>query len=212
VPLLPIFQSSCALSVLALLAADRKGNRPGAAIAKPLASASFVGCALASGALGSAYGTWVLAALVRSFVGDVLLLTEDTGRAFVAGMLAFVLAHVAFSIAFVVRGVAAGSIEGGAFVLVPAAVFGAIFFARRVQGALRAAVVVYACVLSTMALLALGTYGARGGAGIAIGAIAFYLSDLSVAIDRFVKPSFVNRAWGLPLYYAAQVLFASSVG
>jgi len=33
------------------------------------------------------------------------------------------------------------------------------------------------------------------------------VSDLSVARDRFVSRSFSNRAWGLPLYYAAQIVF-----
>jgi hypothetical protein len=37
------------------------------------------------------------------------------------------------------------------------------------------------------------------------------LSDLSVARDRFVAPGFVNRAWGLPTYFAAQLLLAASV-
>jgi uncharacterized membrane protein YhhN len=46
---------------------------------------------------------------------------------------------------------------------------------------------------------------------ILIGALAFFLSDLSVARNRFVAPGFVNRLWGLPLYYAAQLLLASSI-
>jgi hypothetical protein len=43
-------------------------------------------------------------------------------------------------------------------------------------------------------------------------AVLFYLSDLSVARDTFVAPGFVNRAWGLPLYYGAQLIFACSTG
>lgn len=39
----------------------------------------------------------------------------------------------------------------------------------------------------------------------------FWCSDLAVARDRFIAPGFVNRLWGLPLYYAAQVAFAWSV-
>ena len=41
--------------------------------------------------------------------------------------------------------------------------------------------------------------------------MAFALSDLSVARDRFVRPGFANAAWGLPLYFAAQLVIASSV-
>jgi hypothetical protein len=32
-----------------------------------------------------------------------------------------------------------------------------------------------------------------------------------VARERFVQKSFVNRGVGLPLYYGAQILFATSV-
>ena len=36
--------------------------------------------------------------------------------------------------------------------------------------------------------------------------------DLAVARHRFVKASFINRAAGLPTYYAAQMLLALTVG
>jgi uncharacterized membrane protein YhhN len=46
----------------------------------------------------------------------------------------------------------------------------------------------------------------------AAGAILFYLSDLAVARHRFVRPSFVNRAIGLPAYYVGQLLLALTIG
>lgn len=46
---------------------------------------------------------------------------------------------------------------------------------------------------------------------VALGAVAFAVSDISVARDRFVKRAIANKAWGLPLYYTAQLLFAMSV-
>jgi hypothetical protein len=45
---------------------------------------------------------------------------------------------------------------------------------------------------------------------VAMGALAFTASDVSVARDRFVREDFFNRAWGLPLYYCAQLLLALS--
>jgi uncharacterized membrane protein YhhN len=44
------------------------------------------------------------------------------------------------------------------------------------------------------------------------GALCFYISDLFVARNRFVQRQFLNRAIGLPLYYAGQFLLAFSVG
>ena len=48
-------------------------------------------------------------------------------------------------------------------------------------------------------------------ARLALAAAGFALSDVSVARDRFGRESFLNRLWGLPLYYGAQCLFAVSV-
>ncbi len=39
----------------------------------------------------------------------------------------------------------------------------------------------------------------------------FTVSDIAVVRDRFVTTGFVNRLWGLPLYYAAQLLIAWSI-
>ena len=46
---------------------------------------------------------------------------------------------------------------------------------------------------------------------IGVAAILFAISDVSVARDRFVSRDIANKAWGLPLYYIAQLLFAASV-
>lgn len=43
------------------------------------------------------------------------------------------------------------------------------------------------------------------------GAALFYLSDLAVARHRFVAPGPENKLIGLPLYYAAQLILASTV-
>jgi len=44
------------------------------------------------------------------------------------------------------------------------------------------------------------------------GASRFYISDLFLARDRFVKKEPANRFIGLPLYYIGQFLLAFSVG
>jgi uncharacterized membrane protein YhhN len=45
-----------------------------------------------------------------------------------------------------------------------------------------------------------------------IGALLFYVSDVFVARDRFLKKEFLNRLLGLPLYYTGQFILAFSVG
>jgi hypothetical protein len=41
--------------------------------------------------------------------------------------------------------------------------------------------------------------------------VSFYLSDLSVARDRFVVTEFNNKLWGWPLYFGAQLVLAATV-
>ena len=57
----------------------------------------------------------------------------------------------------------------------------------------------------------LGTGAATGHWLIPAGALAFALSDIAVARERFVAPGPINKVWGLPLYYLGQVLLALSV-
>src|SRR5512144_280382 len=94
-----------AAAVAALLAADYRGSRLGIWLTKPLASSLFIAAALAHGATASRYGLLVLAALAFSWLGDVLLIPDESPRVFRAGIAAFALAHVAYIGAFAVRGV-----------------------------------------------------------------------------------------------------------
>jgi uncharacterized membrane protein YhhN len=67
----------------------------------------------------------------------------------------------------------------------------------------------YMGVISAMLVAAAGA--APASVAIPIGAAMFYVSDLAVARDRFVVSGFANRVWGLPLYFAAQLVLASTV-
>jgi len=200
-----------ALAVAALLFAERTNRSRGLWLAKPLASTAFVAVALKAGALDSGYGRAVLAGLALSWLGDVLLIPRNRPRIFLAGVSSFLAGHVAYAAAFVLRG-----LDGGAFAVIAlvaglAGVMALRWLGPHVPSEMRLAVPAYVLVISVMVVCAGASFAARGNAWIPLGAVGFYLSDLSVARDRFVAPAFVNRLWGLPLYYAAQVALGWSV-
>ena len=207
------FAAACVLAaagLAALLVAEWRGSRAGVWFAKPIASLGFLAAALAAGALDTAYGRWVMAALVLSFAGDVLLI--PTARAsFLAGLVSFLLGHLAFAGAFVVRGVAWPWVAAAALTVVPAAALALRWLGPHVEAGMRVPVRAYVGVISSMVLLAAGTWGADPRPAILAGALAFYASDLAVARQRFVARTFWNKSWGLPLYYGAQLLLASTV-
>ena len=69
----------------------------------------------------------------------------------------------------------------------------------------------YIAVISVMVIFAFGARGAGGSILILIGALLFFLSDLSVASSRLVQTDFPNYVWGLPFYYGGQLCLALSV-
>jgi len=203
--------AATAALVAVLLVAERRGLRPAVWVAKPLASTGFVALALARGATGTPYGRWVLAALLLGWLGDVLLIPKGARRSFAAGLASFLLGHLAFVVAFWVRGASGPWLAGGALAVGALALPVLRWLAPHVPASLRGAVYAYVAVISAMVATAAGAFGAGGGARLLAGAIGFFASDLAVARERFVVKSFANKLWGLPLYYASQLLLAGTV-
>ncbi len=184
------------------LLAEARGLSWLRAASKVGASLGFVGLALLLGVAG-AFERLVLAALLLSLLGDALLLSAGKPF-FLAGLAAFLLAHVAYAVAF------AGRAELLAWPVLPlaAGVWLVLRWLWPHLGEMRVPVVAYCLVIAAMVWLALGMAAPL----VRLGAVLFFLSDLLVARDRFVKPGFGNRLVGLPLYYAGQVLLATAVG
>ncbi|MBM4245401.1 MAG: lysoplasmalogenase [Deltaproteobacteria bacterium] len=198
------------VAVAFLLLAEYRGSRVGIWTWKPIASTGFVATALAGGATATPHGCWVLAALVLSWWGDVLLIPRAR-RVFLLGIASFLLGHVAFACGFLSRGVSLPVSAATALLLVIPARLVLRWLAPHVTGELRVAVRAYVVVICTMVACAVGTYASAGGAGLLIGALMFFVSDLAVARERFVDHGFANKTWGLPLYYGGQLLLAASV-
>src|SRR5690606_4544433 len=129
---------------------------------------------------------WVMVVgLVLSLAGDVLLLLPE--RWFLAGLAAFLLAHVAYVIAFWMTDLSvAGLAAGVAVVAVCRVVVGPRFAPARRDPANRAMVVAgcaYALVISAMVVSAFGAWSAWAIGG----AFLFYVSDATLAWNRFME-------------------------
>lgn len=179
--------------------------------AKMIAATGFLIVAISAGALDTTFGTFVFAALVFSWAGD-LALSYPGQRSFLVGLVVFLLGHVAYAAAFAVRG-----ING---IVTVVAVIAAVLLAAsilpwlmpHVSEAMRNPVVAYLVVISAMLVAATGTHGSDPDWRIVGGAGLFYLSDIFVARHRFVAPGAINRRVGLPMYFGAQLLLAWAAG
>ena len=197
-----------ALAVIALLVAERAHSRFGVWVAKPAASLGFVAFAWLAAHAEGAYTQLLLCALIACALGDVLLIPSGTGPSFLLGTGAFAVGHALYAAAFWMRAPVLW-VNALAFAGMGVVVWRTLrWLGPFLDPALRVAVRGYMLVIAIMVALAAGAAAASGDARLAIGAIAFAISDLSVARDRFVQASWNNLLWGLPLYYAAQLTLA----
>jgi uncharacterized membrane protein YhhN len=205
-------------AVVALLWMRHRDREWGVYVAKPLASALFLGVAFLQTPGDPSYALAVRVGLVLCLVGDLLLMADDK-RVFAAGLGVFLLAHVAYAgAAWPLVGVAG---LGGASALVGLAVGGAVAEVCRRwvwggAGRLRGPAALYGVALAVMTWLALSAWLVAprdpGRILLGLGGLLFCISDAAVARERFAFPGISNRLWGLPTYYGGQVLLALSVG
>lgn len=206
----PALTFACTVAVALLLVAEARGLGALRALAKLTASSAFVAVALVLGGLQTGYGRWIVAALVLGWLGDALLLSER-GAAFLGGLAAFLLSHLCFAAGFVSGGVAAGAMLGAAVLALAAGALIWRWLRPYPSGVMRVAVPAYVAVILAMCCAAAGHAVAQGHAAVLAGALLFAASDLAVARERFVARSLVNKLWGLPTYFAAQLLLAWTV-
>ena len=199
----------CLAAATALVVADLSRATKPAVVAKLVASTAFVALAVTRGATRSPYGETILAALILSWIGDVFLLARKEAF-FAAGLAAFLAAHVAFAVAFFGRTFEQGSFLPGAGLMCGVGAITFVWLRPHLSQFFRIAVGAYILAIGAMVATAFGAVHAIGSSAV-IGAVAFAASDIFVARERFVTPSGVNRILGLPLYYGAQLLLASSV-
>jgi uncharacterized membrane protein YhhN len=177
---------------------------------KMVASTAFIAVAISVGALDTPFGTIIVVGLVLSWFGDLFLALDGRGP-FVAGLVAFLAGHVAYVIAFTNRGLGDQIFIPIAAVIIVGAVIGR-WLLPTVPKELMGPVIAYIVVISAMVAFAVSTNTFDADWRIPVGAVAFYLSDIGVARERFAAPGWINRIVGLPLYYGGQLLLAWAAG
>ena len=211
--LLPAFILSAALAVLS---APWALDQPALAWAfKPLATALVIAFAWRRGEPGSLQRRAILGGLLLSWLGDVALLWPRQG--FVPGLVAFLLAHLAYLLAFTRQArFGAWWPAFAAYALVAGGILALLW--PGVPAPLRGAVLAYVICLASMAAQALvrwhvrrGSHEAAWARSAALGGALFVFSDAMLATDRFAQPLPAASLFVLPAYWAAQWLIARSL-
>ena len=161
------------------------------------------------------YYRFMLTGLIFCLGGDVFLALPRQ-KMFLYGLVSFFLGQLFYVGAFFyTAGINQGSVIGLA--LSAMASGGVFWWLRPHLGAMKIPVIFYILVITAMvvgacSVLAAGELALCGRMLVFGGALSFYVSDVFVARQRFLKTEFLNRLIGLPLYYSGQFMLAFSVG
>lgn len=206
--LLPIILVSAALTIYGSLA----GRSRWVYVFKPSTTALIILLtALIPAAPDGRYRLAVLAGLVCSLIGDVFLMLPSDR--FIAGVVAFLAAHLAYLTAFTsFAPLAAVPLP---FVAVGVAVIAILFVLwGRLPERMRPALAVYAAVLGAMTAQAITQamiVPLDAAVAAAVGGVLFFASDATLVTNRFARAFRLAPLVVLGTYYAAQTLIALSV-
>ena len=188
-----------AAGLLAGLLYCEKNERQTAKLAvKPALSALFIVAILIQSRPVPTYFLFLFIGMLFCLAGDVFLALPQAGM-FFRGLVSFLVGHLFYVTAF---GCTAGSNQWtliGAVISVMAS--GGVYLWLRPHLAVGA-----------WSMAGADRLGLTGRLLACAGALSFYISDVFVARQRFVKSGFFNRLIGLPLYYGGQFMLAFSVG
>jgi uncharacterized membrane protein YhhN len=184
-------------------------------IFKPATTLLIIAWAWPRGADAQAVRRWVLIGLVLSLAGDVFLMWPQQG--FLPGLVSFLLAHLAYIVAFTRRArFAARPLPFVLYALVAAVLLSQLW--PGVPAVLRGPVLAYVVCLAAMAaqagvvwLVARGSDGESLARNAAIGGVFFMASDTLLAFNKFNAPVPLSALLILATYWLAQGLIAASL-
>jgi uncharacterized membrane protein YhhN len=203
--------AAAALSTWLHLRAEYRGPRWQVYLFKPLTTAVLLLlAALATSVHGPRYQVAIVVGLACSLVGDVMLMLPRDR--FVPGLAAFLLAHLAYLVAF-----ASGVPVGTAPVLILPLLATGTLLLRLLWpglGRFRGPVLAYTVAILLMVWQAWGrnrVAPSEGASLAAAGAALFMMSDAILALNRFRRPWSGAQIAIMTSYVAAQALIALSV-
>jgi uncharacterized membrane protein YhhN len=184
------------------------GRRAVEWVSKPSVMVALIAAAVLLRPSSGAVRAWVVVGLVCSLAGDVFLMLPE--ERFVEGLASFLLAHVAYIVAFFVAGTSAT----GAAIGVVIVALGVTLVARPILPAVRSEhadfaipVLAYVSIISVMVVAAWATSNPWA----IVGAMSFYASDGTLAWNKFVHPIKGGRFAIMSTYHLAQFAIVVSL-
>lgn len=213
--IVPIMVGSLILTVSLLVRAEFSSKKNQIYFFKPLSALLVVSIIVLSffvDQMGYGFKTTILVGMLFCLGGDIALMF-DSNKAFLWGLVLFLIGHVVYTVAFLVFGgfIWFGIKETAIITLVSVLIF---TFLYPGLGRMTKPVVAYVLIICFMVNCATLTFksdyfNSAQAWSITLGAILFYISDVILAVNRFRFPFSLNRI-SLYFYFFGQLLIALS--
>jgi uncharacterized membrane protein YhhN len=163
---------------------------------------------------------WFGIGVLLSLTGDVLLMIS-LDRLFLAGLVAFLLAHIAYLVGF---NIPVPELSVWGLIMAVVIGLGSARITRRIvaslvskgQTRMRLPIIVYSAVISFMLLAAMmklvdADWNSSAAILVSLGAFLFYLSDIILAWHKFVAPIQNGRIYNIGAYHLGQIMLIAGV-
>lgn len=160
-----------------------------AIVSKPIPALCLMGWLIQRPAIGTAYGKAIAIGLGLSALADVLI-EPGTDSAFIAGLIVFLLAHIAYTVGYLIDYRGLEPLRSLPFIAWVGGLYAYLFDGL---GGMAIPVAVYCAVIGTMLWRSAARVGDSGSPSRAewfglVGAVAFAASDSLIAVNRFGSP------------------------
>jgi uncharacterized membrane protein YhhN len=201
--------------LIGLLYYEKKKDRMPLLTIKSILSLLFVMTALLQPNPVPTYYHYLFIGLIFCLIGDVCLALPQK-KAFMGGLVAFLAGHVFYIFGFLSLTQISNWISTGPLIFLGMSAL-ILFWLRPHLKSMLIPVLLYIMVITVMvsgawAVFLKSSFQISGKTLILVGSLCFYVSDVFVARNKFIKEEYRNPLFGLPLYYTGQFLLAFSVG
>ena len=205
-----------AVIVILLIRAEIKKDKSQLYVLKPLSTLLVIAVAVLSffePGRNLTYSVGVLIGLAFSFGGDVALMFQEKRKAFMVGLVLFLIGHITYITVFILLGrFTYRDLISALLLFIPALAYYRLL--KPNLGSMKVPVIIYMLIISLMVNRAFSIFfsplfSLDQAWMIFTGAFLFYLSDIVLAANRFWRPMKYHRL-SLTAYYTGQLLIALS--
>ncbi|TCD10493.1 lysoplasmalogenase [Pedobacter frigidisoli] len=209
-----LFSFIFALVFIIQLYAETDGNIQLRNFSKPLIVITLLVWLYLSTNLKGRFHKRIFTGLIFGLAGDVLLMLQSGHSSFfIYGLIAFLLCHIFYIRAFILDHKSNPNYKNSFFLWAVGALIifcvGLFFYIQPFLGAMQFLVLMYAIIITFMAIMAVNRYGKVNIFSfklILYGALFFLLSDSALAINKFAQPIPQSGVLIMATYMIAQYL------